>query len=113
MTRYCSGLERRLHKKALKDWEYEPFQVQYELISGYTPDFVKEGIWIEAKGFFRPGDQRKYIAVQEQYPDIEIVFIFSDPDKPVRRGAKMTMGRWCEVKGFRYFTEESVENGVF
>lgn len=104
--RYRSSFERRLHKGPLKSCDYEPFDVEYTQKRKYKPDFVVGNIWFEAKGFFRPGDQAKYMAVQENHKDIQLVFIFNNPYKPVRKGAKMTMARWADIKGFTWFGEK-------
>lgn len=73
----------------------------------YKPDFVKGDTLIEVKGFFRTGDQAKYLAVKDQLEredeGKELVFCFSNPDKKVRKGAKMSMADWCNRHGFRYF----------
>ena len=33
-----------------------------------------------------------------------MVFLLSDPNKKVRKGAKMTMGQWCDKEGLKHFT---------
>lgn len=106
--RYRSGLEKRLGTGRFKTWDYEPESFEYVLKNKYTPDFVYKDKWIEAKGFFRPGDQKKYLAIKNSYPDKELIFVFSDPFKPVRRGAKMTMSDWATKHGFRWYTEYNI-----
>ena len=71
----------------------------------YKPDFCKGGVLIEVKGYFRPGDQAKYLAVIDSLDDDkELVFVFANPDKKVRKGAKSTMADWCDRHGIRYFS---------
>ena len=36
--------------------------------------------------------------------DTELIFVLSDPNKKLRKGAKMTMGQWCEKEGFKHYT---------
>jgi hypothetical protein len=103
--KYRSSFERRLHTGVLRGTKYEPFDVTYTQTRKYKPDFVLKSIWFEAKGFFRPGDQAKYMAIRDNHPDIKLVFIFTHPYKAVRKGAKMTMARWADIKGFTWFGE--------
>ena len=70
----------------------------------YSPDFTKGKIHIEVKGVFRPGDISKYLAIKaSMHPKEELVFVFSNPNKKVRKGAKLSMGQWAEKNGFRWF----------
>ena len=99
------------------DVEYEPKSFPYtqeiKRQRRYTPDGVTGSIWIEAKGRFRTKDEAdKYISVRDEYPDIELVFIFA------KRGVKMpgarkrkdgsiyTMEEWCEKNNFYYCFEQ-------
>lgn len=77
----------------------------YTMERKYTPDFTQGKLHVEVKGFFRPGDQAKYLAIRDSLPDEEeLVFIFANPNKPVRKGAKLTHKKWCEKHGFRYYS---------
>jgi len=58
---------------------------------------------LELKGFFRTGDTMKYKAIRD-CTDTELIFVLSDPNKKLRKGAKMTMGQWCEKEGFKHYT---------
>ena len=44
----------------------------------YTPDFYipETNIYIEAKGHLDKGDRVKMLLVKEQYPDLDIRFVF-------------------------------------
>jgi hypothetical protein len=60
---------------------------------------------VECKGFFREGDTLKYKSIRDCLEeDQELVFLLSDPNKKVRKGAKMTMGQWCDKEGLKHFT---------
>jgi hypothetical protein len=96
---------------------YEGDRITYVTTSTYTPDFVftnpyGEIIFVECKGYFRPGDTKKYRAIAEEILDIgsvDFVFLLQCPSKPVRKGAKLTMGEWCDKYGIRWFqTPEEV-----
>lgn len=106
---YRSPMEHRLHKGVLKKCDYEPFNVRYRIERKYHPDFVPKdsNILIEVKGFFRDGDTAKYKAIRDCLPEHELVFIFSNPDKKVRKGAKLTMGKWADKEGLRWYTEDT------
>lgn len=102
-NRYRSKLESKVHKLlGAKIWAYEPERVKYTQERSYTPDFVKGDILVEVKGFFRTGDQAKYLAIRDSLPPWrELIFIFSNPRKPVRKNAKLTMEGWCNKCGFK------------
>ena len=102
-------------KKKLKACKYEPFKVPYTWEANYIPDFVPladENILIEAKGRFRTTQEaRKYEAVQNTNPEVEVVFVFMNPKAPMpgaqRRkkcGTRMTHAEWAENHGFRWYT---------
>lgn len=105
--KFKSALEHKASLLLGEEWEYEPYDVEYVMERKYKPDFVKGDTLIEVKGFFRTGDQAKYLAVKDQLEredeGKELVFCFSNPDKKVRKGAKMSMADWCNRHGFRYF----------
>jgi hypothetical protein len=88
---------------------YEPYSVVYQTPSTYTPDFVfkVEGtkeVLVEAKGWFRPGDQKKYKCIRDCLEvGQELVFILQSPNKKVRKGALLTMAGWCEKEGIKSF----------
>jgi len=107
---YKSELENRVAYLLGEEWEYEPEQYFYQIESWYTPDFVHGDILVEVKGFFRPGDTKKYKAVKQWLPEEkELVFLLSNPGKKVRKGAKMTMAEWCNKEGFKWFALTEIE----
>lgn len=110
--KYRSKLEERIHKKH-PYWLYEPkhLKVTYKVEHTYQVDFVQpdeQNIYYEAKGYFRSGEARKYVEIQEQHPDIEIVFIFQNPFNKMpgarrrKDGTFLTMAEWADKHGFRY-----------
>ena len=110
-SRFRSGLEEAFAKAVpRKRFKYEPYVVPYVMHRNYVPDFVDEdtGVLIECKGYFRAGDTMKYKAVRDTV-DRELIFVLSDPNKKVRKGAKITMGQWCSKEGFKFFTVQQVE----
>jgi hypothetical protein len=112
MTKYRSKLEKRVHE-ANPHLLYEPkeYILEYSISHKYQVDFVdpdEPNIYYEVKGYFRPGTARKYVALKEQHPDIEIIFIFPQPynkmtgARPRKDGTTMTMAEWAEKGGFRW-----------
>ena len=104
-----SGLEKELIKQLKKAGvaaEYEPFKMPYlipESKHTYTPDFVlPNGIVIESKGRFTLDDRKKHLYLKEQYPYLDLRFVFSNSRGKIRKGSKTTYADWCEKNGFEY-----------
>ena len=105
---YRSGLEQDtakfLKKKGVK-FTYEEFKIKWvdPKTKTYTPDFVLEnGIIIETKGRFISPDRAKHLAVRDQYPDLDIRFVFTNSKTKLYKGSKTTYGMWCDKYGFKY-----------
>ncbi len=110
--RYRSGLEAKFAEALPRgSYEYESLKIPYTTHRTYLVDFVVNERIIECKGFFREGDTQKYKAIRDTLAETgeELIFVLSDPNKKIRKGAKMTMGQWCKKEGFAYFTLEEVE----
>jgi len=118
---YDSVFEYDLHKDKLKDWEFHPNEIDYNVPHTYEPDFkrTKNGrtVLLEVKGRFRDrAESRKYIYVREAIEakgktksKEELVFIFYKADTPMphaqrrKDGTKQTHAEWAEKNNFRYF----------
>ncbi len=100
---FRSGLEERLSKHLNKlnvPFLYECQKFSYTTESKYTPDFfLPNGVIIEAKGFFKPSDRRKMLAVKQQHPELDIRFIFQR-NNTITKQSKTTYGSWAEKHGF-------------
>ena len=110
--RYRSGLERKFAEALPRgSYEYEAEKVPYVISKTYLVDFTVNGVKIECKGFFRVGDTQKYKAIRDALSEQgeTLVFLLSDPNKKIRKGAKMTMGQWCDKEGFPWFTLDTIE----
>ena len=105
-SNYRSGLEERIAKKFDKDnitYLYEVQSYEYVLTSKYTPDFfLPNGVILEAKGFFKPADRRKTLAVIKQNPDLDIRFVFQNENNKLYRGSPTTYAKWCEQHNFKF-----------
>lgn len=105
---YRSGLEQDtakfLKERGVK-FTYEQFKIKWvdPKTKTYTPDFVLEnGIIIETKGRFISPDRAKHLAVRDQYPDLDIRFVFTNSRTKLYKGSKTTYGMWCDKHGFKY-----------
>ena len=104
-----SGLEadscKYLEDKGIP-YEYEKHKIKWEdhQWRSYTPDFVLDsnGIIVETKGRFVAADRRKHLKVKEQYPKLDIRFVFTNSKTKINKGSKTSYGDWCERHGFQY-----------
>jgi hypothetical protein len=104
---FQSGFEKAIDEqlKAMGvAYEYEPFRIPYtKPPASYTPDFVLDnGIIIEAKGRFVSSDRSKFRCLKTQHPDLDIRFIFNNPNERISKQSKTTYAMWCERYGFPY-----------
>ena len=106
---YRSGLESKVSqqlKEAGVNFEYESFKIEYEVneVRKYTPDFLilSNGIIVETKGRFLPADRKKHLLIQQQRPDLDIRFVFTNSNAKLNKGAKSTYADWCRKHGFLF-----------
>lgn len=106
---YRSGLEELISHQLLGagvDVQYEMFAMKYvipERLARYTPDFVlPNGIIIETKGRFVTEDRKKHKLIKEQYPDLDIRIVFSNPNSKIGKKSKTTYAMWCDRLGIPY-----------
>lgn len=103
---HSRGFEHRL-KRELEaqgaSFLFEPFYVPYLKESRYLPDIVlSNGIIVEAKGWFKSADRRKHRLIKQQYPALDIRFVFSNPHSRISKQSQTTYAQWCEHHGFQY-----------
>lgn len=96
-----NNFEKKIHrqlKRAKVQFSYESERIPYVLACHYVPDFVIRTplglVYIECKGYFRPEDKRKLIAVKKLNPhmDLRILFYSTSPKNI----------KWAERHGFKY-----------
>ena len=111
-----SKLEERF-ESILKDfdvpYEYEVTKIDYiipESSHTYTVDWtVLNGKLIETKGYLSDhSERRKYVLLKEQHPDLDLRFVFDNPNK-LCGGTKMSHAKWAEKYGFRYCSIKDTE----
>jgi hypothetical protein len=72
-------------------------------VKKYHPDFrLKNGIIIEAKGWFKPVDREKHLCIKYQHPELDIRFVFSNPKAKLGKRSTTTYGMWCVKYGFKF-----------
>jgi hypothetical protein len=106
---FRSGLE-DVNARFLTEWnvkvEYEQYDLTYEkpaTTHRYTPDFIlPNGIIVETKGRFLTADRQKHILIKQQYPQLDLRFVFSNPNTRISKTSKTTYAIWCQSHGFQY-----------
>jgi len=106
---YRSGLEEtvgRQLKAAGVRAVYEGYTLRYTKPARehrYTPDFVlPNGIIIETKGRFVTADRQKHLHIKAAHPDLDIRFVFSNPNQRIGKKSQTTYAMWCAKHGFKY-----------
>ena len=107
---YRSGLEVSVGKQLNEEgvaWNYEPYRIPYTpKIQHYTPDFsigsVGRELLIETKGRFLAKDRTKHLLLKEEYPNMDLRFVFTNPNQKLYKGSRTTYGQWCDKHGFKY-----------
>jgi hypothetical protein len=99
----------------MKDWleqnqipfKYEEGKVEYtqpEKKRKYTPDFRVGPIILETKGRFTTADRQKHLWIKQQWPEIDIRFVFYDQNSKLSKRSKTSYAEWCDKFGFKYCT---------
>ena len=118
---FRSGLEERTAADLEKlgvDFGFEIEKIDYEKPSTkhkYTPDFIistrldgtprDRALIVETKGRFLVKDRQKHLMIQRQHPELDIRFVFSNPNTRISKQSKTTYASWCEKHGFKYAKE--------
>lgn len=107
-NKFEKRIDRQLRKMRLT-YAYEPEKLPYIISAHYIPDFVIKlpsgnKVYIETKGYLRPEDKRKLVAVKKCHPTFDIRIVFYKLVESSRR--------WAERHGFQY-AFESVPDGWF
>ena len=95
------------------EYEYEVTKVPYivpESNHTYTVDWtLLKGLLIETKGYLADyNERRKYILIKEQHPEIDLRFVFADPNKKCG-GMKTTHAQWADKCGFKWCSIKDTE----
>ena len=109
---YKSGLEDTLATQLEEiglEFEYEPKwgQIKYtvpEEVRSYTPDFYittacGKQIIVESKGLWDAKDRKKHRLIKEQFPELDIRFVFTRSKAKLSKKSKTTYADICEGRG--------------
>jgi len=109
---FRSGLEERLASQLNSlgvNYKYETLVIRFtkpQKETRYTPDFIlPNDIIIEAKGRFLTKDRQKHLLIQKQHPNLDIRFVFSNPNQRISKISKTTYAMWCQTNNFKYAKE--------
>ena len=85
-------------KRSKLEYGYEVERLPYILAGHYIPDFVihteRGKVYVECKGYLRPEDKRKLVAVKKQHPECDLrILFYADNPKQIR---------WATKNGFKY-----------
>jgi len=93
------------------DYECEKIKYTQVLNRKYTPDFtlyLKNGeeIHFETKGYWRTSDRMKHKAIKLCNKDINIVFVFQNPNNKISKKSKTTYADYCDKLGYKWVSEK-------
>jgi len=108
-----SGLEDKVSDELKSrgiDGEYEKHQIQYTKPATnhtYKPDFrLPNGIFVETKGRFTLEDRKKHLLIKQQKPELDIRFVFQNPNAKLTKKSKTTYGMWADKNGFKWSNKD-------
>jgi len=85
-------------RRAKSNFQYESERIPYLLARHYIPDFVVitslGKIYIECKGYLRPEDKSKMVAVKKLHPEMDLRILFYSRNKKYIK--------WAEKNGLKY-----------
>lgn len=104
MNKFKSKFEEDIAKLYHLEKAYEVEKISYTLLNGYTPDFkLKDNVFLECKGFFKPSDRRKMLEVKNQHPNTTFIMYFQNSQVKLTKKSKTTYGDWCDKQGIKWF----------
>jgi hypothetical protein len=117
---YRSGLEDSIAEELNTlgiTYGYEPHKIPFnqpEKTRSYTPDFLIKlneynSFYIETKGIFTIADRQKHLWIKEQYPELDIRFIFTNANSKINKMSKTTYAMWCGKYGFKWASKHIPE----
>ena len=95
------------------EYGYEITKIPYtipESKHNYVVDWtLLNGLLVETKGWLEDHKERqKYILLKQQHPDLDLRFVFANPQK-LCGGTKMMHSQWAEKNGFRWCSINDTE----
>lgn len=106
---YRSGLEEAIAAQltaAGQPVNYETLTIRFTQPAKprrYKPDFpLENGIIVESKGQFSTADRQKHLLIKAQHPELDIRFVFTNPNARISKQSRTTYAMWCQDHGFQY-----------
>lgn len=106
---FRSGLEEQVAaqlQRAGIPVKYEEEKIGYikpARAAKYTPDFViPNGVIVETKGRFMTDDRQKHLLIKDQFPGLDIRFVFSNSKARISKGSKTTYAMWCDKHNYTF-----------
>lgn len=89
-------------RRAKATFLYESEHLAYVLARHYIPDFIvytpNGKVYIECKGYLRPEDKCKLVAIKRQHPEIDLRILFYALNKSYIKWAEKNGLRWAVGK---------------
>lgn len=112
--RVCKNLTKRKFNYRYNDRKAkDAVKLEYKIIAPYYPDVIisqkKTGhqVLVEIKGWFKPSDRTKMIAVKKNNQDADIRLLFQT-DGWTTKSHKQRYSDWAEKHGFEWAVGEEV-----
>ena len=84
------------------EYGHEPDKFNYVIEAKYTPDFKVGDVYLETKGFFKPADRRKMLAVKKANPDLDVRLVFQALYHQISKNSKTTYAMVAEQHGLHW-----------
>ena len=117
--KFRSKYEKKLYENSDgRTIDYEPpdAKLAYNTPANYHPDFriKKNGILIEAKGYFKPRDRAKMLRVKKQHPSADIRLLFQRANNRLTKSPNSLMyWQWAEKHGFPWAEGDRIPDSWF
>ena len=106
---YCPRLDETLASELEArgiNFKFEPYKISFlqpQKRRTYLPDFLLDnGVLVETKGRFTTADRQKHLLIKEQYPEMDLRFVFQNPNGRISKKSKTTYAMWCDKHGFKW-----------
>jgi len=77
----------------------------------YTPDFfLDNGVILEVKGRLTAADRKKHEWVKEQFPELDLRFVFQYPKGKLYKGSKTTYAEWADKNNIPWCKGPNIPN---
>ena len=103
METFRSGFEQRVASSLSREgvhYAYESEVIRFiepEKKRRYTPDFIlSNGVILEVKGRLTSSDRKKHQWIKEQFPKLDLRFVFQSPRGKIYKGSKKSYADWAD-----------------